>query len=195
MFDDHLDPAGHDAGGCKDRKEPGAQKTQRRPPPERDQHRHRQHHDHQRVPGHLRRMIHPKCAVFEHERMGPHRQPEIAGDRLELGQPVRPRRDANVEAGRAAAIPAGARHQAGQQQPGGRQRHVQSPAPAPGFPKRARHKGPVIEQHDQRRGNHHFLGGHAEQAGGDARGRTRGCLRAAAPPPRMPRMKQYTVSR
>ena len=167
VFDDHLDPARHDAGGGQDREKPRAQKTDHRPPAQRDQYRHRQSNDEQGVQRDLCRVVHPDGAVFKHEWIGPHRQPHIAADRLELRQPVRPWRDPDVEARRAVAIPAGARHQTDQHQPGRRQRRVQSSATAPGLPKRPRHKRPVIEQHEQRRGHHHFLGAHAEQAGPD----------------------------
>ena len=171
VFDDHLDRTGHQAGWSQDHKKPGTPKTPCRPAPERDEGRRHQRDDDKGVRRHFAAVVHPERAVFKHQRMGPHRKPQITGDRFELGQPVRPRRDANVQAGRAAAIPTRACHQPDQWEPGCRQRHVQSPTPAPGLPKRARHKGPVIKQHDQRRGNHHFFGGHAEEAGSDGEGK------------------------
>ncbi len=99
--------------------------------------------------------------------MGPYGKPEIAGDGLELGEPVGSRRYVAGEPGRAAATPSRAGHQESQGQPCRREAHVEPPALTPGHPESSGHKRPIVEQ-DQKRSRHdHLLRAHAEQAGGD----------------------------
>ena len=86
-------------------------------------------------------------------------------DRLELRQPISPRRDADVEARSSAAGSPGAGDQEAEQNPGRGQAKIETTAPAPGFPKGVRHKGPVVEEHHEGRRRHHLLGRHAEKAG------------------------------
>ena len=175
MFDDHLDPAGNDTGRGEDREKPSAEKARHRPAPERHQRRHPQRHHEKRIRRHHGGSMLPKGAIFKDQRVRPHRQPQIAGDRLELRQPVRHGRDADVEAGRAVAIPARTGHQPGLQQPGGRQRPVPPAPPPPGLPEGAGHKRAVIKQQQHRRHRRHLLRRRTQHTGRD---------RASLPPPR-----------
>ena len=56
MFDDHLDPPGHDAGGRQNPEEPGAEKPPTGQRHSADQRRDGQRHDDEGVGRHLRRV-------------------------------------------------------------------------------------------------------------------------------------------
>ena len=69
---------------------------------------------------------------------------------------------------------------AGQDEPRGRQRQVQSPAPPKRLAERAGDEAPVVEQRHQRRGDHDLLAAHSQRARRD---------RAGAPCARPPRAR------
>ena len=90
MFHDHLDCSGHEAGRSEDDEEPTSQEPAHRPAPERDQRGRRHGQDDQGV-GRRVREVHPERSVFKYQRMRPNGLLKVAGDRFELGEPVRPR--------------------------------------------------------------------------------------------------------
>ena len=113
--------------------------------------------------------------VVEHQRVRPERQPRIPDDPLEFRQrimhPVRPRPQPDVPLAEPRAD-----HQVGQQRPGEGEGHIIPPPPRPRGPERGRPKRPVVEQDEDRRGQHDLLRHHAQPA---ARGRHGGPARRA----------------
>jgi len=93
-----------------------------RPAPERDERRGSQGQDQQGVGKRVGGSMNPERPIFKHERVWPERKPKVARHRLELREPIRRGRDANVEAGGAATIPTGACDHRRQDYPSERER-------------------------------------------------------------------------
>ena len=84
-------------------------------------------------------------------------------ERTALGEQIVPRRDAEAETGRRTAV-ARLLYKPTEQQPCRRESGVEPWSPTQRFAKRSGDKSAVVQQHEQRRGIHHFFRRHAEQA-------------------------------
>ena len=165
MFRDRLRHHRNDAGSRRqDRKEPRPQKTDFRPPPQRHHRGRPEQPHHDRIGHDLPNAMRSARAIVQQQWMGPHAQPQVVNDRAELRAKVCPPAYSHAKTGRASAVARGD-YQPPQQQPRAGQGQVESAASSPGLAEGAGHKCPVVQQHDQRRGNHHLLAGHAQQAG------------------------------
>ena len=89
----HLGGNRHDAGGRRQRDEdPRAQEPEHRPPPQRHQRQDAEPHAPARRGRSRRRAVSgARQAVIEHERLRPHRQPQVPRDQLQLVEEIVPR--------------------------------------------------------------------------------------------------------